>query len=108
MIETVAAVVQKALAQQTIVGSVIQVAVEVAVETGYLKKVRQNSPLDYRIVPTQLAWRSPAMFELWRGDSGARLAVHLLDQTAIIACLLGGTASPSPGRRLQSPTRPVS
>ena len=49
---------------------------EFAVETGYLKKVRHNSPLDYRIVPAQLAWRSPPMFEIWRGPSGARLTVR--------------------------------
>ncbi len=49
---------------------------EFGVETGYLKKVRHNSPLDYRIVPTTLVWRSPAMFDLWRGESGARLTVR--------------------------------
>lgn len=49
---------------------------EFAVETGYLKKVRNNSPFDYRIVPTQVAWRSPALFDLWRGESGARLTVR--------------------------------
>ena len=56
---------------------------EFAVETGYLKKVKHNSPLDYRIVPAQLVWRSPAMFELWRGKSGARLAVR--NRFAIVA-----------------------
>jgi lipid A 3-O-deacylase len=49
---------------------------EFAVETGYLKKVKNNSPFDYRIVPTQVAWRSPALFDLWRGESGARLTVR--------------------------------
>jgi hypothetical protein len=49
---------------------------EVAVEAGYLEKVRDNSPLDYVIVPLQVAWRSPATFELWQGDSGARLRVR--------------------------------
>jgi hypothetical protein len=49
---------------------------EVAVEAGYLEKVRDNSPLDYVIVPVQIAWRSPAAFDLWQGDSGARLAVR--------------------------------
>ena len=39
---------------------------EFAVEAGHLRKVRNNSPLDYRIVPAQVAWRSPAMFEWWR------------------------------------------
>ncbi|MES2934327.1 MAG: acyloxyacyl hydrolase [Pseudomonadota bacterium] len=46
------------------------------VEAGYLSKVRNNSPLDYAIIPTQLVWHTPAQFELWRGDSGARLAVR--------------------------------
>jgi hypothetical protein len=49
---------------------------EVAVEVGYLEKVRDNSPLDYVIVPVQVAWRSPAAFDLWQGDSGARLVVR--------------------------------
>src|SRR5574340_97229 len=49
---------------------------EVAVETGYLEKVRHNSPLDYVIVPVQVAWRSPAALDLWQGESGARLRVR--------------------------------
>lgn len=49
---------------------------EFAVETGYLTKIRNNSPLDYAIVPTQLVWRSPALFDLWRGADGARLSVR--------------------------------
>ena len=49
---------------------------EVAVEAGYLEKVRNNSPLDYVIVPVQVAWRSPAFIELWNGESGARLSVR--------------------------------
>ena len=49
---------------------------EVAVEAGYLQKVRNNSPLDYVIVPVQVAWRSPAAFDLWNGESGARLTVR--------------------------------
>ena len=49
---------------------------EVAVEMGYLEKIRDNSPLDYVIVPLQVAWRSPAMFDLWKGESGARLTVR--------------------------------
>jgi lipid A 3-O-deacylase len=49
---------------------------EFALETGYLKKIRHNSPLDYRIVPTQAVWRSPALFDLWQGESGARLTVR--------------------------------
>jgi len=49
---------------------------EVAVEAGYLKKVKNNSPLDYVIAPVQVAWRSPPMFDLWNGESGARLTVR--------------------------------
>lgn len=49
---------------------------EVAVEVGYLKKVKNNSPLNYVIVPMQVAWRSPAMFDLWNWESGARLTVR--------------------------------
>ena len=49
---------------------------EFAVEAGYLRKVKNNSPFDYRIVPAQLVWRSPPMFDIWRGDSGARLTVR--------------------------------
>lgn len=56
---------------------------EFALESGYLKKVKQNSPLDYRIVPTQAVWRSPAMFDLWRSATGARLAVR--HRMAIVA-----------------------
>ena len=49
---------------------------EMALEMGYLKKIRHNSPLDYTIVPTQLAWRSPAMFDLWKSKNGTRLTVR--------------------------------
>ena len=49
---------------------------EFSVQTGYLTKVKTNSPFDYRIVPTQAVWRSPTVFDLWRGDSGARLTVR--------------------------------
>ncbi|MEO7393138.1 MAG: acyloxyacyl hydrolase [Ramlibacter sp.] len=56
---------------------------EFGVETGYLSKVKHNSPLDYRIVPTQLVWRSPPMFEIWQGESGARLTVR--NRMAIVA-----------------------
>lgn len=49
---------------------------EIAFEAGYLKKIRNNSSLDYVIAPAQLAWRSPAMFDLWQGSSGARLSVR--------------------------------
>ena len=56
---------------------------ELGVETGYLKKVKHNSPLDYVIAPTQLVWRSPAMFDLWQGAGGARLRVR--NRIAIVA-----------------------
>lgn len=56
---------------------------EITAETGYLKKVKHNSPLDYVIAPTQLVWRSPAMFDLWQGSSGARLRVR--NRLAIVA-----------------------
>jgi len=46
---------------------------EWSVETGYLTKIKHNSPLDYRVVPTQLVWRSPAAFDLWRHEDGSRL-----------------------------------
>lgn len=49
---------------------------EVGVEAGYLRKVKNNTPLDYTIAPAQLVWRSPAMFDLWRNASGARLTVR--------------------------------
>ncbi|MBA3774493.1 MAG: acyloxyacyl hydrolase [Ramlibacter sp.] len=56
---------------------------EFAVETGYLKKIGNNSPHDYRIVPTQAVWRSPALFDLWQGENGARLTVR--NRLAIVA-----------------------
>ena len=56
---------------------------EFGVEAGYLTKVRHNSPLDYRIAPFQLVWRSPAAFDLWKGESGARLMVR--NRLAIVA-----------------------
>jgi lipid A 3-O-deacylase len=56
---------------------------EMAVETGYLKKVKHNSPLNYVIAPTQLVWRAPAMFDLWQGPNGARLTVR--NRMAIVA-----------------------
>jgi hypothetical protein len=56
---------------------------EFAVEAGYLAKVRNNSPHPYRIAPLQLAWRSPATWELWHSEGGARLAVR--NRVALIA-----------------------
>jgi lipid A 3-O-deacylase len=49
---------------------------EFAAQAGYLPKVKNNSPLDYRIAPAQAVWRSPVVFDLWNGESGARLAVR--------------------------------
>ena len=49
---------------------------EFSVQTGYLGKVKTNSPFDYRIVPTQAVWRSPTVFDLWQGESGARLTLR--------------------------------
>ena len=49
---------------------------EFLAETGYLLKIRHNSPLDYAIVPTTVAWRTPALFDLWRGTDGTRLSVR--------------------------------
>jgi lipid A 3-O-deacylase len=49
---------------------------EMAVEAGYLKKVKHNSPLNYVIAPAQVVWRSPPLFDIWNGDSGARLTVR--------------------------------
>jgi len=49
---------------------------EFAVEAGYLAKVKNNSPHDYRIVPLQVAWRSPSMTDLWRSDAGGRLTLR--------------------------------
>lgn len=49
---------------------------EFAVEAGSLRKVRNNSPWDYRIAPVQVAWLSPAFHEMWRSPEGARLTVR--------------------------------
>lgn len=49
---------------------------EVALEAGYLSKVRNNTPLDYVIAPVQVAWRSPVFRELWQGAGGSRLTVR--------------------------------
>lgn len=49
---------------------------EVALEAGYLSKVRNNTPLDYVIAPVQVAWRSPVFRELWQSPNGSRLTVR--------------------------------
>ena len=56
---------------------------EYALEAGYLAKVRNNSPHDYRIAPFQVAWRSPAMFDLWSAPDGRRLTVR--NRVAVVA-----------------------
>lgn len=56
---------------------------EFALEAGYLAKVRNNSPHDYRIAPLQVAWRSPALWDLWRSPAGARLTVR--NRVALVA-----------------------
>jgi lipid A 3-O-deacylase len=48
---------------------------EFALETGYLAKVRNNSPHEYRIAPVNLAWRSPATRDFWTSPDGRRF-VH--------------------------------
>jgi hypothetical protein len=56
---------------------------EFAVEAGYLRKVKNNSPFDYRIAPIQVAWLSPAFTEFWRSAQGERLTVR--HRIAVIA-----------------------
>ncbi|WP_197538732.1 acyloxyacyl hydrolase [Azoarcus sp. KH32C] len=49
---------------------------EFALEAGYLAKIRNNSPFDYRIAPVNLAWRSPATRDLWQSPDGGRLVLR--------------------------------
>lgn len=49
---------------------------ECALESGYLWKIRENSPLDYEIIPTQLVLRSPVVFTLWKDEAGRALIVR--------------------------------
>ena len=49
---------------------------EFGVEAGYLAKVRNNSPHNYRIVPVQAVWRSPAFWDIWNTPGGTRLTVR--------------------------------
>jgi lipid A 3-O-deacylase len=49
---------------------------EWTLESGYLWKIRDNSPLDYEIIPTQLTLRSPVIFTLWEDESGQRIVVR--------------------------------
>lgn len=63
---------------------------ELAIEAGYLEKVKENSPLDYTIVPLQAAWRSPAFLDLWNGENGARLTVRHRIAVVLETYLEGG------------------
>ena len=56
---------------------------EFALETGYLAKILDHSPHDYRIAPVNLAWRSPAQRDLWRSPNGARLVLR--QRVALVA-----------------------
>ena len=49
---------------------------EFALEAGYLTKIRNNSPYEYRIAPVNLAWRSPATRDLWSSPDGVRLVLR--------------------------------
>lgn len=60
---------------------------EFALEVGYLRKVKNNSPWDYRIAPIQVAWLSPAFQEFWRSPQGARLTVR--HRFAVVAESIG-------------------
>ncbi|HMS26162.1 MAG TPA: acyloxyacyl hydrolase [Burkholderiaceae bacterium] len=55
---------------------------EFAVEAGYLAKVKNNSPHDYRIAPTQVVWRTPAAYKLWESEDGTKLVVR--NRTAVV------------------------
>lgn len=63
---------------------------ELALELGYLEKVKENSPLDYTIVPAQVAWRSPAFLKLWQGERGTRLSVRHRIAVVLETYLEGG------------------
>lgn len=72
------------------------------IETGYLTKVGNNSPLDYEIIPTQFVLHSPVLFDLWEGESGDRLVVRnrfaVIGETIVEGAedyYVGFTAAPS-------------
>ena len=46
------------------------------VETGLLWQVGQNTPLSYRLVPTQISWRSPRAFGRTLSDGSQLLVRH--------------------------------
>lgn len=50
-------------------------ASSVDLETGFLAAVRHNTPFRYRLIPTQLSWRSPT-FRAREFSDGSRLVVR--------------------------------
>lgn len=48
----------------------------ITVETGLLWQVGNNTPLSYRLVPTQVSWRSPRAFGRTLGDGSNLLVRH--------------------------------
>lgn len=50
----------------------------ISVETGLLWQVGQNTPLSYRLVPTQLSWRSKRKFGRTLADGSNLLVRHRL------------------------------
>lgn len=49
---------------------------EFVFETGYLRNVGHNTAIDYEIIPTQLTFRSPTMWNLFESENGGRLVVR--------------------------------
>ena len=49
---------------------------EFVLESGYLKNIGNNTPIDYEIIPTQLTFRSPVMWNLLDGGDGSKLVVR--------------------------------
>ncbi|MBK1883333.1 acyloxyacyl hydrolase [Luteolibacter pohnpeiensis] len=49
---------------------------EYVLESGFLRNVGHNTDIDYEIIPTQLTFRSPAVWTPWESDSGAKLVVR--------------------------------
>lgn len=47
----------------------------VDLESGLLWQIGDNTPIDYRLVPTQLSWRTPRMFG-WEFSNGSTLSVR--------------------------------
>ena len=52
------------------------------IETGMIWNVGSNTPINYRIVPTQISWRSPA---IWKKDFGGGSKLVLRNQVSLIA-----------------------